>query len=627
MTQIKFVLKYFAPFISCLVLQSLIEFYDDAHRDGGRPPNEAEFRAYHILAHLRDPDVAHQLERQADHILDAPIVQTALDIRAVAQRNNMAKTRRSANTEAAQNHFSRFFSLIARPSTPFLLACLLEAHFNDVRKGAFKTLKNSILEALKPFPVHTVTEMLGFNDDDDTASFASALSLPVVADPESGVPVAIKLNKKTVLGGRSDTITIVDGPLTCLFLFAEGAIIPPSKSIRLVSSKRAGRSHAEYIDGLVSTTADTPVVPPSPVTRVAALFPHRRPSSARSVTPTFSPGPLSPFRASAVNDRRTESSAPLPTPMTTQPSHAPHNGGSIFGRSSFFGPQPSPPTSPQTAIPSTSSNPTPFVWQSFPTSHPTQNPFTTTQSIVIPTIPETPLAEGRPRPTPTPFRSPASHKDSDVPAVPRSTQQTPFPHTLESKAIVKSPRIPRRSSSLHARSSLPLNTLPSLTTPQVIDSPKSFTNPQPTRSQVENEASAPQRRLQEIETLFLSTFDLMANAWIALQCRNAVADAQRNRRLLQRFMRLWLDRVIDLARIQNAVDDSRAELRRAIKRASWGVADDDTTITASRASSVTVDYSRSRCPIEDEEYVRSLESVRSSRFSTHLSFRRICSPY
>lgn len=113
----------------------------------------------------------------------------------------MAKSRRSANTEAAQNHFSRFFSLIARPSTPFLLACLLEAHFTDVRKGALKALKSSILEALKPFPVHTVTEMLGFNDDDDTAAFASALALPVIADPESGAPLAIKLNKKSVVSG------------------------------------------------------------------------------------------------------------------------------------------------------------------------------------------------------------------------------------------------------------------------------------------------------------------------------------------------------------------------------------------------------------------------------------------
>lgn len=165
-------------------------------------PNEPEFRAYHLLAHIRDPDVAHQLERQSDTILDAPIVQVALDIHAVAQRNNIAKSRRAANTEATQNHFSRFFSLITRRSTPFLLACLLEAHFSDVRKGALKAMKSSLLEALKPFPVHTITEMLGFNDDEETAAFATALSLPIISDPDSGAPVAIKINKKSAISGE-----------------------------------------------------------------------------------------------------------------------------------------------------------------------------------------------------------------------------------------------------------------------------------------------------------------------------------------------------------------------------------------------------------------------------------------
>jgi len=73
----------------------------------------------------------------------------------------------------------------------------------------------------------------------------------------------------------------------------------------------------------------------------------------------------------------------------------------------------------------------------------------------------------------------------------------------------------------------------------------------------------------------------------------------------------WLDRVIDLVRTQEAAADGRAKLRRAMRRASWGVPDDDTTVTASRASSVTVDYHRPRRPIEDDEYVKQLESVRS----------------
>lgn len=164
--------------------------------------NEPEFRAYHLLAHIRDPDVARQLEMQSSRILDAPIVNVALDLRALAQRNNITNSRRGANTEATQNLFSRLFSIVGRPRVPFLMACILEFHFEDIRKGAIKAMRSSFREAHKAFPISTLTEMLGFDDETETTSFASACKLELVLDPVSGAPAAVKLHSRAPFDGR-----------------------------------------------------------------------------------------------------------------------------------------------------------------------------------------------------------------------------------------------------------------------------------------------------------------------------------------------------------------------------------------------------------------------------------------
>ncbi|KAF8336517.1 SAC3/GANP/Nin1/mts3/eIF-3 p25 family-domain-containing protein [Cantharellus anzutake] len=184
------------------VLQSIVEFYDDSRYSNTLPPNEPEFRAYHLLAHIRDPDVARQLERQPAHILDSPIVQVALDLRSLAQRNNITSSRRAANTEATQNFFSRLFATIRQPQVSFMMACLMEYHFADIRKGALKAMKSSFREAHKAFPIGTLTEMLGFDDETQTASFASACRLELVLDPASAMPVGVKLHSKALFDGK-----------------------------------------------------------------------------------------------------------------------------------------------------------------------------------------------------------------------------------------------------------------------------------------------------------------------------------------------------------------------------------------------------------------------------------------
>jgi nuclear mRNA export protein SAC3 len=130
-----------------------------------------------------------------------------MELRAVAQRNNVAKSRRAANTEATQNYFTKFFSMVGRPSTPFLLGCLLEVHFDDVRKGALKAMRKSFMEKHKAFPVLMLTDMLGFNDAMETVEFVQACKLEIAM--ENGTTVGVKFHRNAPFDGECSFIIIL----------------------------------------------------------------------------------------------------------------------------------------------------------------------------------------------------------------------------------------------------------------------------------------------------------------------------------------------------------------------------------------------------------------------------------
>ncbi|EIE89091.1 hypothetical protein RO3G_13802 [Rhizopus delemar RA 99-880] len=127
------------------VLLSLMEFYEDLRGQGIETPNEAEFRAYDIITHIRDKDVARQIYSQSAHIFKHPHVKQALKFHAMAQQNDeIEETSSRCNKEekafGSQNNYASFFKLVADPHTSFLMACLLETHSPEVRKGALKSM-------------------------------------------------------------------------------------------------------------------------------------------------------------------------------------------------------------------------------------------------------------------------------------------------------------------------------------------------------------------------------------------------------------------------------------------------------------------------------------------------------
>ncbi|KAH8916437.1 hypothetical protein BT69DRAFT_1228457 [Atractiella rhizophila] len=165
-------------------LFSLMQFYDDA-RKLSLPisPNEPEFRAYHLIVHIRSSKEIRQTESLPKSVLDHPTLKDALVYHKLVQTTNETRGERGrqpANSEASVNGFSRFLRRIRREQTGFLMACLLEIHFDDVRRAGMKSLKRSYMENHKYLDLGYLVNILAFDDTEHAKAFFEFHGLNVV---------------------------------------------------------------------------------------------------------------------------------------------------------------------------------------------------------------------------------------------------------------------------------------------------------------------------------------------------------------------------------------------------------------------------------------------------------------
>lgn len=151
------------------VLLSLMEFYDDLREEGVESENEAEFRAYHLLSHIRDQDVARQAQTLPIHIFRHPYMKKALQLHALSQRNNeimetSSRRNKPENVEASQNYYSKLFKLIADDETSFLMACMMECHFPDIRKGALKAMNTAYMVKAGGVQAEDIRRVLAYDN-------------------------------------------------------------------------------------------------------------------------------------------------------------------------------------------------------------------------------------------------------------------------------------------------------------------------------------------------------------------------------------------------------------------------------------------------------------------------------
>ncbi|KAJ1964882.1 actin cytoskeleton and mitosis protein [Dipsacomyces acuminosporus] len=179
------------------VLKTLIELYDDHRRMGVACPNEPEFYAYYIVAHLRDSDAKRVAERLPVHIFTAPVVQQALKLHMLSQTSNEVVSRQQPpNLFAAQNLTTQFFRAVASNSTPLLLACLAEYEFPSIRRAGLKAINMAFPHQRgKEYPVEDFSSMFAFDSEDEVVQFCALFNIPV---NQGGVMLGAKLDKRLV---------------------------------------------------------------------------------------------------------------------------------------------------------------------------------------------------------------------------------------------------------------------------------------------------------------------------------------------------------------------------------------------------------------------------------------------
>ncbi|KAF9168146.1 hypothetical protein DFQ26_001039 [Actinomortierella ambigua] len=254
------------------VLTSLQEFYDDLRSENIMCENEAEFRAYHILSHLHDPDMLRQAQHLPHHLFKDPFIRIATEIQYMTRRNNDFMRRGKVQSEASPNFYSQFFKMIASTSTSYLFACLLEVSFVDIRKGALKAMNKAFLEMHGGYPAEELVKTLGFDDLDECITNCQ----------EYGLEVDMSKGRPMVIFGRRD-------PITRQFIFQESTIpLKQHRNVRIVEAKRAGWTATQIIYG------------EAPPPRVKGAKTIGRPAAVPSVHPglmrlnptalSFSPG-------------------------------------------------------------------------------------------------------------------------------------------------------------------------------------------------------------------------------------------------------------------------------------------------------------------------------------------------
>ncbi|GJJ14158.1 hypothetical protein Clacol_008418 [Clathrus columnatus] len=267
-------------------LQSLIQFYDDRLAIDPQLPNEAEFRAYYLLAHIRSNSILRRLHSLPQHIFLSPIIQSALEFRAHAQSlaaptggpgsgsTHKSRTKSLAASPPLQNFFTRFFKRIESPATSYLLACMLEYHFGGVRKGAVHALWKAYSTRHRGIPIQDVVKMLGFSDPNTVNPMEGQIKAEeVVRKFGMGIETDSEDSEKRVVLNRHST-------------FDYTAQITQRHSSNLVEPKRGRLSDIEIVNGglgitggsIVQTIPEIPtalafqdISPPLPTPSVTAV--------------------------------------------------------------------------------------------------------------------------------------------------------------------------------------------------------------------------------------------------------------------------------------------------------------------------------------------------------------------
>lgn len=175
-------------------LLSLLYYYDD-NRGRLTFPNEAEFRAYYILFSIHDqrPDLEARVQKWPRELRESPRVQVAMEMFAAAGNTWEYQGTLDAKrpNPLAQGLYSRFFKLVKSKSVSYLMACVAEVYFNQVRQTAIRSIWKAYCRQPasqqhknQEWTVDELTTALAFDNDEQTIAFCEEQDLQFATNSE-----------------------------------------------------------------------------------------------------------------------------------------------------------------------------------------------------------------------------------------------------------------------------------------------------------------------------------------------------------------------------------------------------------------------------------------------------------
>ncbi|EXJ62622.1 hypothetical protein A1O7_03060 [Cladophialophora yegresii CBS 114405] len=194
-------------------LLSLMYYYDD-HRDRVHFPNEAEFRAYLVIFEIvsQTPNLEDRMQSWPASVLNDPRVKTALKLYAAAGNTTLplGPLQPLATAAIAQGNGGSFWNVLASRSVPYIMACLAEMYFAEVRFAALDALWRSLKQSplgqqarSREWSLHDVTDFLGFDSEDQTREFCEAFELSFATDENGGGYLDLRANSAMSLDKSS----------------------------------------------------------------------------------------------------------------------------------------------------------------------------------------------------------------------------------------------------------------------------------------------------------------------------------------------------------------------------------------------------------------------------------------
>lgn len=168
-------------------LLSLIYYYDD-HRGRLKFSNEPEFRAYCVILELQaqQPDLEDRMQFWPQELLGQPQVRTAFRLYSAGGNTlfDQGPLKPPVAFDVAQENAIGFWDLLRSKSVSYLMSCVAEIYFGQVRHIMLQALWKSVKRApatmqarIQDWTLTELTKFLGFDNADQTLQFCLTYGL------------------------------------------------------------------------------------------------------------------------------------------------------------------------------------------------------------------------------------------------------------------------------------------------------------------------------------------------------------------------------------------------------------------------------------------------------------------